>query len=107
MVNGGCNFRVGRDLIEDHLVLGALKLAVDFLHMRVDEDSVLHGIGEHSDFRLCFLYGVEYWIPMRKGDAFVLRNRHRLVNLGVPTTRQGAERALAQIQLELFDDTHE
>jgi len=107
MVNSGCNFRVGRDLIEDHLVLGALKLAVDFLHMRVDEDSLLHGIGEHSDFRLCFLYGVEYWIPMRKGDAFVLRSREPLLNLDVPTTRHGAERALAQIQLELFDDNHE
>lgn len=107
MVNGGCNFRVTRNLIEDHLVLGALKLAIDFLHMRVDEDSLLHGIGEHSEFRLCFLYGVEYWIPMRKGDAFVLRSRQPLLDLGVPTTRQSAERALAQIQLELLNDTHD
>ncbi|MDP1990895.1 MAG: hypothetical protein Q8K00_07705 [Syntrophales bacterium] len=107
MVNGGCNFRVATNLIEDHLVFGALKLAIDFLHMRVDEKSLLHGIGEHSEFRLCFLYGIEYWIPMRKGDAFVLRSRQPLLDLGVPTTRQSAERALAQIQLELLNDTHD
>jgi len=104
MLNGGCGFRVDRGLIDDPLVAGALKLAVAFLHMRVDEDSMLHGISDRSEFRLCYIYGVEYWLTMRKGDAFVLRNKHRVLDLGVPVTRGEAERTLAQFELELLNE---
>ncbi len=108
MLNSGCNFRVDGALVSDPLVLGALKLAVAFLHMRVDDDSLLHGINEESDFRLCYLYAVVYWLPMRKGDVFLLRNQQPVLrNLGVPTTRLEAKRTLSQIQLELFDESSE
>jgi hypothetical protein len=109
MVNGGCGFRIHQDLADDEMVAGALKLAVDFLHMRVDDSSLNCGrITETSDLRLCFVYGVVYWLPMRTGDPVVLRNRTPLlIKPGVPLTRRAAAHTLGQIQLELVDGAGE
>jgi hypothetical protein len=109
MVSGGCNFRLDSSLIGNTLIISALKLAVDFLHMRIHPNSLLHGIDEHSDFRLCYVYGVEYWLPMRKGDTFALRSTTKQQDLsptlGAPVTRREAKAVLDRIQLRLLDET--
>lgn len=107
MVNGGCNFRIEKGLIEELVFISALKLAVDYALIKLEEDSLLHGINGESDFRLCYLYGVEFWLPMRKGDVFVLRSKHRLLDFGktaLPTTPREAEEVISQLELELSDE---
>lgn len=110
MINGGCNFLIERALIEEQVVAAALKLAVDYALIKIEEDSLIHEFNEESDFRLCYLYGVEFWIPMRKGDSFVLRSKHHPLDFGkieLPSTRKEAEQAISQLKLELSNEEPE
>ena len=57
MTDGGCGFRVTKELLDDPAFAGALQLGVDFRHMVIDEKSEISGIDERSDLRLSYICG--------------------------------------------------
>ena len=75
MVDGGCAFRLSASLADDDLFAAALQLAVAYCLVWSDEESLLSGLAVSSRLRLSFLYGVCFWLPMRRGDPPVLNAR--------------------------------
>lgn len=108
MVNGGCEFTVDNALLEDRLFRRAVELAVAYSLVVTDRMTLTTGISRESELRLSYLYAVLYWLPMRRGDAFTVRSKHRRLCLDAvdpskPLTSREAKAAVVQLQLEGID----
>jgi len=108
MVNGACGFRVDDALLEDDRVCRALELAIAYSLVVADPITISGRISRLSELRLSYLYAVEFWLPMRQGDAIVIRSSfRRLIQQSSvadePLTPREAKSMVQQLQLEGID----
>lgn len=103
MLNGGCNFKIEQDLLNDSLIISAIELAIGYSRINVKKKTLFHSIDSNTDFWLSYMYGVVFWLPMRKGDYFILRSKHRPLYdpENPPATPDHAKSVLEQFELEI------
>lgn len=62
----GCSFKLSKALMDNNLVKEAIKLAVAYSYITVDEKTLKNEITEDSTLKLSYLLGIIFWIPLRK-----------------------------------------
>lgn len=108
MVWAGCTFRIDPRLEETFpAIIPALKLGLDFVHIRLDPDAIPHGVSAECEFRLSYIWAVKYWLPMRHGYPFLVKSgrpQGSLLAERVPVTPKEANRAVKVMQLCLIGE---
>jgi hypothetical protein len=109
MKDGGCNFYLDRNLLENTLIRHAIELAIAYSYLITDNESLFDNIKENSNLRLAYICAVYFWLPMRKGDSPIIRHADTLLGFqlpnmdAVPTTRKEADTVFSQLKLELME----
>jgi hypothetical protein len=109
MVGSGCGFSVAPELLSVALVGEAIRLAIAYSHMCADEDTIMAGeLRPESAFRLSFVYGVHFWLPLRIGPSVVLRPKNQFLQLpefGIarPATSSEAKGVMRHLGLDIQD----
>ncbi|PIP90936.1 MAG: hypothetical protein COW79_04970 [Bdellovibrionales bacterium CG22_combo_CG10-13_8_21_14_all_38_13] len=105
MLDGGCNFHVDAALIEKNIFREVLEACISYSLIIVDPTTVTNGISHQSEFRLSFIYGVVFWLPMRKGDGPIISQLKDKLNLfsesKVPATQNEANNFMKELELDL------
>jgi len=111
MVNGGCEFILGSGLLQVDLTRKALELGAAYSLIMFDPQMLCQGLKERGEARLSYLYAVMHWLPMRRGDAFVVGSKQRQDILDLKSadkesaliTSRQAKGIVDQLMLEAID----
>ena len=107
MMDGGCNFYLDHKLIDNQLIRDSIELAIAYSYIFTDEDTLFSKIKDASILRLAYMYAVYYWLPMRKGDPPIIRDKHDLLESrslfinSIPSTPTEADKVFSQLKLEI------
>jgi hypothetical protein len=76
LIFAGNNFKISKNQIErNKKLIDAIKEGVAYMHLRVDEKSMLNNITSETAFSLSNYISAFYWIPMRKGELVTIKLR--------------------------------
>lgn len=110
MRNGGCNFRIDSSIVDDRNFTKMLELASAYSIVFPDKQTLCDTITTESEFRLSYALAVVFWLPMRKGDDFILRKSSGRLPFGrndpaASMTRKEAE--VLALELDFGESGHE
>jgi len=74
LVDGGCSFKLSSDLFSNKHFLQSLFLAIAYAYIHIDDSSLLEGVYPGTEYRLSYLYGIVFWLPMRKGYPMKIKS---------------------------------
>lgn len=106
MLDTGCRFNIGKDIIDDELWRGAIEVSIAYSLVITDENTLFFRLHEKSELRLSFLYCVKYWLPMRKGPMILVKREQNKLFDSVekaPITEKAAKSIMEQYKFDFQD----
>ncbi|OGR43869.1 MAG: hypothetical protein A2X35_09165 [Elusimicrobia bacterium GWA2_61_42] len=108
LVDGGCDFRLDRRVVELPLLRKALELGAAYTLIVCDEKTLFNGISSDNVVRLSYPCAIHYWLPLRKGLAVNLKpsivgELASTKKVSLPISKQTSQEIVKQLQLSLFE----
>ncbi|MUP37008.1 ORC-CDC6 family AAA ATPase [Labilibaculum euxinus] len=72
--DSGSSFKISKKLMNDNNIKQAILLGCAYSRVKIDENSLLNGITNDTEFSLSNVYALKYWIPMRKSGNSISWN---------------------------------